>query len=38
MLSPALEDHTGGDRGYLNSLFPIDWFVMDKSQLQILQT
>ena len=41
MLNPELEDHTGGDLGYLNSLFnrlSIDYFVLVKNQLQILET
>ena len=37
MLNPELEDHTGSDLGYLNS-FSIDYFVLVKNQLQILET
>ena len=37
MLNLELEDHTGGDLGYLNSLC-IDYLVLAKNHLQILET
>ena len=38
MINPKLEDHIGGDLGYLNIVFSIDYFVLVKNQLQILET
>ena len=37
MLNPELEDHTGGDLGYL-IVFSIDYFALVKNQLKIIET